>query len=89
MTPNVQEVPLWVTLTVLAGDRERAGRCEVDVLAVALKVTVPLPLPLAPPLTVSHPALLIAVHVHPVAAVTLVVDDPAADVSVRDVGETP
>ena len=31
---------------------------------------------------VSHPALLVAVQVQPVAAVTLVVDDPAAEVSV-------
>ena len=64
-------------------------RCAVDVFAVALKVTVPLPLPLAPPLMVSHAALLVAVHEHPVAAVTAVVDEPAADVRDAEVGETP
>ena len=47
-----------------------------------------MPEPLAPPLIVSHPALLVAVHPHPVPAVTPVVDDPAAEVSVREVGDT-
>ena len=88
-TPKVQEMPLWVTVTVWPATVSVPTRCDVDVLAVALKVTVPLPLPLAPPLMVSHPALLVAVQVQPVAAVTVVVDDPAADVSVREVGETP
>ena len=36
----------------------------------------------------SHAALLVAVHAHPAPAVTPVVDDPAADVSVLDVGDT-
>ena len=58
-------------------------------LATALKVTVPLPFPLAPLLIVSHAALLTAVHVHPVAAVTPVVEDTAAEVSAAAVGETP
>ena len=38
------------------------------VLAVALNVTVPLPVPLEPPLILSQPALLVAVHPHPPAA---------------------
>ena len=58
-------------------------------MAVAANATVPLPFPLAPLLMVSHAALLVAVHVHPVATVTPVVDDPAAEVSVREVGDTP
>ena len=89
VTPNVQVIPLWVTVTGWPATVSVPTRCDVEVFAVALKVTVPLPLPLAPLLMVSHPALLVAVHVQPVAAVTLVVDDPAAEVSVRDVGETP
>ena len=64
-------------------------RCEVEGFAVALKVTVPLPDPLAPLLMVSQAALLAAVHVHPLAVVTAVVDDSAAEVSVAEVGETP
>jgi len=58
-------------------------------LAVALNVTVPLPDPLAPLLIVSHAALLVAAQAQPAAAVTEVVDEPAAAVSVRDVGATP
>jgi hypothetical protein len=34
-------------------------------------VTVPFPEPLAPAVTVSHVSLLVAVHAHPVAAVTV------------------
>ena len=74
-TPNVQEMPLWVTVTVWPATVSVPMRCDVDVLAVALKVTVPLPVPLAPPLIVSHAALLVAVHAHPAPAVTPVVDD--------------
>ena len=85
----MQLTPFWVTVTAWPATVSVPTRCDVDVLAVALKVTVPLPLPLAPPLMVSHAALLVAVQVHPVAAVTAVVDDPAAEVSVREVGETP
>ena len=82
-------MPLCVTVTVWPATVSVPTRCAVDVFAVALKVTVPLPLPLAPPLIVSQAALLAAVHVHPLAAVTPVVDEPAAEVSVGDVGETP
>ncbi len=88
-TPNVQLMPLCVTVTVCPATVSVPTRWAVDVFAVALKVTVPLPLPLAPPLIVSQAALLAAVHVHPLAAVTAVVDEPAAEVSVGDVGDTP
>ena len=87
-TPNAQVMPLWVTVTAWPATVTVPTRCAVAVFAVALKVTVPLPLPLAPPLIVSHAALLVAVHAQPAAAVTAVVDDPAAAVSVRDVGDT-
>ena len=54
-----------------------------------MKVTVPLPLPLAPPLMVSHAALLAAVQLQPAGVVTPVVEEPAADVNVAEVGDTP
>jgi len=38
--------------------------------------TVPFPLPVEPDVTVIHGALLLAVHVHPVAVVTFEVPDP-------------
>ena len=63
-------------------------RCAVAVLVAALKVTVPLPDPLAPPLILTHGALLVAVHAQPLAAVTAVVEAPPAAVSVREVGDT-
>ena len=88
-TPKVHAAPSWITETVWPATVNMPLRCDVEGLAVALNVTVPLPLPLAPPLMVSQVALLLAVHVHPVAAVTAVVDDPAAEVNVAEVGETP
>ena len=88
-TPNVHAAPSCVTVTVWPATVSVPTRCAVDVFAVALKVTVPLPLPLAPPLIVSQAALLAEDHVQPLAAVTAVVDEPAAEVSVREVGETP
>ena len=88
-TLSVQDVPLWVTVTAWPATVSVPMRCAVDVFAVTLKVTVPLPEPLAPLLMVSQAALLVAVHVHPVAAVTAAVDDPAAEASVAEVGDTP
>jgi len=48
-------------------------RVADPVLAATLYVTVPLPLPLAPAPTVSHAALLVAVQLQPLAAVTVTV----------------
>jgi hypothetical protein len=63
-------------------------RCVEAVLAATDIETVPLPLPLAPAVTVSHAALLDAVHPHPVAAVTeALVVAPAAG-AVNESGET-
>ena len=73
----------------LAGDRRRARPSATSRRRGGIEVTVPLPDPGLPPLMVSHPALLVAVQVHPVADVTAVVDVPPAAVSVRAVGETP
>ena len=48
------------------------------VLAAAISVTVPLALPLAPPVTVSHDALLDVVQLQPVSVSTDTVMDPPA-----------
>lgn len=45
-------------------------RVVVAMFAVALNVTVPSPLPMAPAVTVSQLAGLLAVHAHPVPALT-------------------
>ena len=88
-TPNVQLTPFCVTVTVCPATVSVPVRSAADVFATTLKATVPFPLPLAPPLIVSQAALLAAVQAQPVAAVTEVLDDPAAEVSERDVGDTP
>jgi hypothetical protein len=49
-------------------------------------LTVPLPDPLAPDEIVSHPALLEAIHEHPVGAETVTDPVPPAAVTDRDVG---
>jgi len=67
----VQGTPAWVTVTVWPAIVSVALRATLDALAVTLYVTVPFALPLAPAVTVSHAALLVAVHAQPVAAVTL------------------
>ena len=55
-------------------------------MAAALNETVPLPLPLAPPVTVNQAVLLVAVHAHPVVALTEVDDVPPAAPTIRLVG---
>jgi hypothetical protein len=59
-----------------------ALRDDAFVLAGALNVTVPLPLPVVPAVTVSHVALLVAVHPQPLPAVTLT--EPAPPVATTD-----
>jgi hypothetical protein len=51
-------------------------------------LTVPLPLPGEPLVIVIHAALLVAVQLHPVAAVTVMVPVPAVDGGFAEVGET-
>jgi hypothetical protein len=72
----VHVVPDCVTVNVCPPIVIVALRDDVLVLAVALNVTVPLPVPLAPPVIVSHVALLAAVHAQPVPAVTLTEPPP-------------
>jgi hypothetical protein len=83
----VQLAPVCVTVNVCPPIVIVAVRDTVLVLAAALKLTVPLPVPLAPAVTVSHVALLAAVHAQPVPAVTLTEPVPpplATDALVAD-----
>jgi hypothetical protein len=62
-------------------------RCVVDVFAATVTVTLPLPVPADPAVIVSQPAPLVAVHAHPLPAVTpTTVASPAATEE-RVVGE--
>ena len=67
-----------VTVTVCPPAVTVAFRDAVVVLAAAVTPTVPLPDPLAPLVTVSHVALLVAVHVQPAPAVTVTLPVPPA-----------
>ena len=51
-------------------------------------MTVPLPLPGEPLVTVIHVAAVVAVQLHPVAALTVIAPVPAADGGFADDGET-
>jgi hypothetical protein len=61
-------------------------RCAVPLLAATLTLTLPFPLPLAPDVTVSHDAPLVAFHAQPLAAVTLTLPVVAAAATVRLAG---
>jgi hypothetical protein len=51
-------------------------------------LTVPLPLPGEPLVIVIHVAVVVAVQLHPVAAVTVMLPVPAVDGGLTDDGET-
>ena len=78
--------PSWLTVNVSPPIVSDPARPWPEVLAAALNETVPLPVPLASPVTVNQPVLLVAVHAHPVVAVTEVDDAPPAAATVRLVG---
>ena len=82
-----QEAAAWVTVNVAPAIVSVPVRLEATVFAATSNVTEPLPDPLAPPVTVIHAALLVAVHGQPVATVTLLLPVPAAAVNDRLVGE--
>jgi hypothetical protein len=65
-----QGAPACVTVKVLPAIVSVPVRGVVAVFAATSKVTVPLPVPVAPVARVIHPALLVAVHAQPVAALT-------------------
>ena len=62
--------PACITVKVLPAIVSVPVRGVVAVFAATSKVTEPLPFPVAPVARVIHPALLVAVHAQPVAAVT-------------------
>ena len=78
------EAAAWVTVTACPAIVNVALRDDAAVFAVAVTLTLPFPDPLAPLVTVSHPALLVAVHVQPVGAVNVTepLPPPATMVSV-------
>jgi hypothetical protein len=67
----VQATPACVTVTLCPATVTVVLRDEVAIFAVAATLTVPFPDPLAPLVTVSQLALLVAVQVHPAGAVTV------------------
>ena len=76
-----------VTVKVWPATVSVAVRDAVVVFAAALNVTGPVPLPLVPAVTVTHAAVLAAVHAHPVGAVTVTEPEPPAAVNAWLVAE--
>jgi hypothetical protein len=70
---GAQGAPAWVTVNATPPTVIVAERAVVVGFAVTVYVTEPLPLPVAPALMVIHDALSVAVHAHPVTAVTATV----------------
>ena len=62
VTVYVHVRPAWLTLKGCPAMVRLADRDDVDVFAATLKTTEPLPVPDAPFVTLSHCALLVAVH---------------------------
>ena len=80
-------MPACVIVNVLPPTVSVPVRGVVAVFAATLYVTEPLPAPFAPAVTVIHASLLVAVHAHPVAAVTVMVPVSATEVGLADAGE--
>lgn len=80
----VQAAAAWVTLNVPVPTLMVAERSAVAGLASTLYATVPFPLPLGGLVTVSHGALLDAVHAHPLFA-----DTEKLPVATSDPTDTP
>jgi hypothetical protein len=77
-----------VTVTVMPPTVNVAVRDPVVVFPAAVTLTVPSPDPLAPLVTVSHDAVLVAVQPQPAAAVTATDALPPPTTMLRVVGET-
>ena len=82
-----QDAAACVTVNVAPAIVKVPLRLEAIVFAATSKVTEPLPDPVAPPVTVSHEVLLVAVQLHPVATVTVLLPPPAAAVKDCVVGD--
>jgi hypothetical protein len=80
-------VPASVTVKVLPAIVTVPVRELLVLLAATLICTVPLPDPEPPDVTVIHDALLVAVRLHPLVAVTAMLTDPPEDVRLVEAGE--
>jgi hypothetical protein len=83
---GAQGAPACVTVKATPPIVSVAERAVVVGFAVTLYVTDPLPLPVAPALMVIQAALSVAVHAHPVTAVTATVFVLAAKPTLADTG---
>jgi hypothetical protein len=77
----VQAAAACVTVNVCPAIVNVPVRCDAVEFGAMLNETLPLPSPLVAPTSVSHEALLVAVHAHPVTPVMFVVVDPPAAVA--------
>ncbi len=80
--------PACVTLNTCPAIVTSPLRCVAAVLAATDIDTVPAPLPVPPPVTVIHAALLLAVHAHPVPAVTAALVVAPAAGALNESGDT-
>jgi hypothetical protein len=80
------EMPASVTVKVLPAIVTVPLREELVLLAATPICTVPLPDPEPPDVTVIHDALLVAVRLHPLVAVTAMLADPPEDVKLAEAG---
>ena len=83
----MHETPAWVTVTIWPATVSVAVLPLAAVLAAALNAAAPAPFPTAPDVTVNQAALLVAVHAHPVGAVTVTEPEPPAAVTAWLVAE--
>jgi len=86
-TANEHELPASVTVKVLPAIVTVPVRELLALLAATLICTVPFPDPEPPDVTVTHDALLVAVQLHPLVAVTAMLADPPEDVRLVEAGD--
>ena len=86
-TAKEHEAPASVTVKVLPAIVTVPIRELLALLAATLICTVPLPDPEPPDVTVIHDALLVAVRLHPLVAVTAMLTDPPEDVRLVEAGD--
>ena len=84
---GAQEAAAWVTVNVAPAMVRVPVRIDATVFAATSKVTEPFPDPGVPLMTAIHAALLAAVQLQPVAAVTVLLPPPPAAVKDCVVGE--
>ena len=82
MTLNEQDPAGCVTVNVWPATVRVPVRATPVVFAAAEKLTRPFPVPDAPVVIVSQLALLVAVHAHPLAEVTVIEPEPPTEATV-------